>query len=146
MTMTSPTIRQARASDAVEINRIRLSVRENVLSDPSWLTEDVTVDALTRRGRGWVVEDGGKIQGFSIALRDEPSIWAVFIRPEAEGRGFGKRLLNAAVEWLWSIGAREITLSTDPKTRAEQFYRRQGWREIGTNEKGEVCFVFDPSV
>ncbi len=145
MSMMSPKLRQARASDVSEIHGIRLLVRENVLSNPTWLTEEVTVDALTRRGRGWVVEDADEIQGFAIALRDEAAIWALFVRPEAEGRGFGKQLLQAAVDWLWSLGVSEITLSTDPRTRAEAFYRQQGWQEVGVNDKGEICFVLYPS-
>lgn len=136
-------IRIARPEDTPAINALRLRVRENVLSDPSWLTEQGTVDAITDQGRGWVFLDGETLLGFSIALRDAPEIWALFVDPEAEGRGIGKALLARAVDWLWQIGAPSIRLSTDPETRADRFYRQQGWRATGTNDKGEVTFVLD---
>ena len=32
------------------------------------------------------------------------------------------------------------TLSTDPGTRAERFYRADGWTATGVNGKGEIVF------
>lgn len=117
-----------------------MSVRENILADPSRVTEDATVNAITREGRGWVAIEEGRLLGFSIALRSPPTIWALFIDPAHEGRGLGQRLLQEAVDWLWSEGAAVIRLSTDPDTRAERFYDQQGWRAAGTNERGEAVF------
>lgn len=131
-------LRKARLSDVPAINHLRLQVRENMLSDPSLITEEMTGNAITRDGRGWVFEEDGIIQGFSIALDADPSIWALFVHPEQESRGIGHSLLDAAVNWLWSRGAINIWLSTDPGTRAERFYRERGWRKAGGLENGEV--------
>lgn len=133
-------IRKATVSDVKSINHLRLQVRENLLSDPALVTEDMTRDAITRLGRGWVYEENGVILGFSIALEESRSIWALFVLPEHEGSGIGHQLLNAAVNWLWSRGAERITLGTDPGTRAEQFYRDRGWRAAGIRENGEILF------
>lgn len=136
-------IRKAKVSDVKAINHLRLQVRENVLSDPGLVTEDMTRDAITRLGRGWVFEEHGVILGFSIALEESRSVWALFVLPEHEGRGIGHQLLNAAVNWLWSRGVERITLGTDPGTRAEQFYRDRGWRVIGSRENGEILFELE---
>jgi len=32
------------------------------------------------------------------------------------------------------------TLSTDPGTRAERFYRENGWEETGRQDNGEIIF------
>jgi GNAT superfamily N-acetyltransferase len=133
-------IRKATVSDVKSINHLRLQVRENLLSDPALVTEDMTRNAITRLGRGWVYEENGVILGFSIALEESRSIWALFVLPEHEGSGIGHQLLNAAVNWLWSRGAERITLGTDPGTRAEQFYRDRGWRAAGIRENGEILF------
>ena len=61
-------IRKAKVSDVPEIHHVRLQVRENVLSDPSAVTQEETIDAITAAGRGWVFEEDGRILGFSIAL------------------------------------------------------------------------------
>jgi GNAT superfamily N-acetyltransferase len=131
-------IRPAALSDVREMNRLRLQVRENVLTDPDRITEAMTADAITASGRGWVFESDGHILGFSIARDEDPSIWALFVRPDCEGSGIGTALHDAAVDWLWSRGARQAWLSTDPDTRAECFYRDRGWRQTGRLANGEL--------
>ena len=131
-------IRQATERDVQPMNRLRLLVRENVLSDPALVTEAMTAEAISATGRGWVYEQQGKILGFSIALRQDPSIWALFVHPDHEGRGIGRELYEAAVDWLWDEGAEKIWLSTGPATRAERFYRDRGWQVAGTLANGDL--------
>lgn len=76
----------------------------------------------------------------SIALDQDPAIWAMFVLPGHEGRGIGHGLLEVAVNWLWSRGAERIWLSTDSGTRAERFYRDRGWLEAGRLDNGEIRF------
>ena len=133
-------IRQATIGDVNEMNHLRLQVRENVLSDPGRVTAAMTAEALSESGRGWVFVEDGHILGFSIALDKDPTIWALFVHPDQEGRGIGHALLEAAVGWLWSRGAERIWLGTDPGTRAERFYRDRGWREVGKHANGEIRF------
>lgn len=133
-------IREATIDDVTAMNQLRLLVRENVLSDPARITEAMTAEAITETGSGWVFEEGGRIMGFGIALREGPSIWALFVHPDREGRGIGHALHEAAVNWLWSQGAKRIRLGTDPGTRAERFYRDRGWRQAGKRENGELLF------
>ena len=82
-------IRQATERDVRAMNRLRLQVHENMLSDPNFVTEAMTADAISASGRGWVYEQDRKILGFSIALHRDPSIWALFVHPDHEGRGIG---------------------------------------------------------
>jgi GNAT superfamily N-acetyltransferase len=137
--MTS--IRVAGPDDVAPINELRLAVRENILSDPSWLTAERKLQAITIAGRGWVFESDGDIVGFSIARLQDHAIEALFVRRGHEKRGIGRALLARAVDWLFEQGAASIWLSTDPGTRAEAFYRKQGWRFDGPADKGEVRFV-----
>jgi GNAT superfamily N-acetyltransferase len=136
-------IRKAKVSDVDSINHLRLQVRENVLSDPSLVTAAMTREAITQLGRGWVFEENGTILGFSIALEESQSIWALFVLPGQESRGIGQQLLEAAVRWLWSRGVDQIWLGTEPGTRAERFYRENGWRAAGVRGNGEIRFELD---
>jgi GNAT superfamily N-acetyltransferase len=138
-------LRAAKTEDVPAMNHLRLQVRENILSDPGLVTESMVIEAITVTGRGWVFEDHDEILGFSIALVRDPSLWALFVLPECEGRGIGNALHEAAVTWLWSQGARSIWLSTDPGTRAEFFYRARGWRETGRLANGEVRLALLPN-
>lgn len=133
-------IRKAKSSDVPAINHLRLQVRENVLSNPALVTETMTREAITRQGRGWVFEEDGKVLGFSIAMEENRSIWALFVLPEMEGRGIGHQLLEAAVNWLWARGVDRIWLGTEPGTRAERFYRDRGWQACGVRDNGEIRF------
>jgi len=60
-------IRTARERDIAQINALRLAVQENRLSDPAWLTEQLTLAAISKTGKGWVFEENARIVGFSIA-------------------------------------------------------------------------------
>lgn len=109
------------------MSKIRLAVRENVLSDPSRITEQMYLDYLEKQGRGWVAEVDGRVIAFSYADREHASIWALFVQPEFEGNGLAKRLLNLAVDWLFELGWESVELDTTPGTRADRFYVMQGW-------------------
>lgn len=128
-------LRQARADDIPAMSAIRLAVKENVLSDPSRVTEQMYRDYLDLLGRGWVVEVDGKVVGFSYADKTDASIWALFVAQDYEGRGIAKRLLNAAVEWLFALGHESVHLSTSKDTRADKFYTSQGWTRSVLNER-----------
>lgn len=109
------------------MSRIRLSVTENVLSDPARVTARMYEDFLEKSGRGWVAEAGGEVIAFCYANKLDSSIWALFVRPGHEGQGLGKSLLDQAVTWLFESGHDRIHLSTTAGTRADRFYAEQGW-------------------
>jgi GNAT superfamily N-acetyltransferase len=64
----------------------------------------------------------------------------LFVKPTHEGRGIGKRLLRLATDWLFEMDATMIALSTDAHTRADRFYRAQGWQRGELKPDGEVCY------
>ena len=116
---------------------VRLAVRENVLSDPNRITESDYLAALDGLGRTWVIEVNGDIAAFATGYKNG-SIWALFVHPDYEGRGYGKTLHSAVVAWLWSLGHKRIWLTTTAGTRAERFYISQGWQPYGTVPGGDI--------
>lgn len=122
-----PVFRQATRDDIPAMSRIRLSVLENVLSDPARVTRQMYEDFLDKSGRGWVAEDRGEILAFCYADKENASIWALFVSPGQEGRGLGAALLGLAVDWLFGLGHEQVSLSTGAGTRADRFYAAQGW-------------------
>jgi GNAT superfamily N-acetyltransferase len=133
-------IRQALIDDIKQIQVVRNSVTENMLSNPNLVTDDDCRSFLTERGRGWVCEIDDEIVGFSIVDLQDHNIWALFLKPEFEKRGIGKQLHDVMLHWYFKQTAHTVWLGTSPRTRAELFYRKAGWTEIGTHGNGEIKF------
>ena len=132
-------IRDAVPADWPELHRVRMAVRENRLSDPASVQPDYLRKLDT--GRGWVCEVEGRVAGFCIADREGESIWALFVHPSFERRGIGRRLHDAAVEWLFGCGVPSIALTTEGGTRAERFYVSAGWQRSGVAPNGDLEYV-----
>lgn len=123
----SAVLRQAQRADIPGMHRVRLAVRENRLTS-SAIREEHYVPQIETTGRGWVVVEGDEVVAFAVGNRDEQNIWALFVDPPHERMGYGRRLHDVMVEWLFAQGVARIWLSTDPGTRAQRFYEAAGWR------------------
>ncbi|WP_296575496.1 GNAT family N-acetyltransferase [Phreatobacter sp.] len=131
-------IRVATRADLPRISEIRLAVRENVLSRPDKIVD--AVQYLIDRDAFWVFEDDGHIHGFSSADPRDGSIFALFMDPASEGRGIARALLDAACRHLARTGHARASLTTGTGTRAERFYRQQGWEPTGRTDDGQIIF------
>lgn len=136
-------IREAVIDDVPALQVIRHAVKENVLSDPSLVTNEDCIAYLTVRGKGWVSLSGNVITGFAIADLEDHNIWALFVHPDHEQKGIGKLLHDTMMNWYFSQTGITAWLSTDARTRAEQFYRKAGWKETGKYGKTEIKFEMD---
>lgn len=134
------TIREARIEDIPQIQIVRNSVKENMLSDPNLVTDKDCEEFLFERGKGWVGEVDHQIVGFSIVDLKKNNIWALFLHPDFENRGIGRKLHDIMLDWYFEQTKDNIWLGTSPNTRAETFYRKSGWNKIGTHGKGEIKF------
>jgi GNAT superfamily N-acetyltransferase len=133
-------IRQADIKDIQQIQVVRNLVKENRLSDPALVPDKDVEEYLTTRGRGWVCEIEGQVVGFAIADLVDNNIWALFIHPDFEKAGIGKKLHDEMLDWYFSQTDKTVWLGTAPKTRAEMFYRKAGWKEVGVHGIGEFKF------
>lgn len=132
--------REAVVTDIPQIQIVRNAVKENILSNPALVTDADVEDYIVRRGKGWVCEMNDEIVGFAIADLVDKNIWALFVHPDAEGKRIGKQLHDQMVNWYFSQTDETVWLSTTPGTRAETFYKMQGWTEVGVYGKGETKF------
>ncbi|MFL5811271.1 MAG: GNAT family N-acetyltransferase [Flavisolibacter sp.] len=137
--------REATVADIQQIQVVRNSVKENMLSDPNLVTDEECKEFITVRGKGWVCEADNMIVGFSIADLRENNIWALFVRPEYEGKGIGKILHKLMLDWYFSQSKESVWLGTDPDSRAALFYRKAGWKETGMHGKKEIRFEMNKS-
>ena len=144
-------IRAATVDDIPHLFRVRTAVTENAMDREALaragITTESTIDLLQMSGKAWVGICDEQIVAFSIANAETQSVWALFVLPEYEGRGFGRALIEVAVDWLWSKGASKIWLSTDqnPTTRVNGFYQHPGWKPEMILENGELRYVLHRS-
>jgi RimJ/RimL family protein N-acetyltransferase/N-acetylglutamate synthase-like GNAT family acetyltransferase len=137
-------LRLGTAADVPRLQAIRAAVRENRLSTPERVRPE-DYYATVARGACWVWEDADGVQGFASGVPHdeapgEATLWALFVHPDAEGRGAGSALLACATDAFWRAGHRQLTLTTGPGTRAEQLYRAAGWTDVGRTAGGEIVF------
>ncbi len=135
--------REAEINDIVQIQVVRNAVKENRLSDPALVPDKDVEDYITKRGKGWVCEIAGTIAGFAIADLVDKNIWALFVHPDFEAKGIGKKLHRVMMNWYFTQTNETIWLGTAPNSRAEKFYRMQGWTEVGIHGKNEIKFEMD---
>ncbi len=133
-------IRTAELKDIRQIQVVRNLVKENQLSDPNLVPDKDVEDYMFRRGKGWVCEVGNQVVGFAIADLADNNIWALFVHPEFEKMGIGKKLHDEMMNWYFTQTSKSVWLGTAPNTRAENFYRKAGWKETGVHGKGEIKF------
>ena len=129
-------IRQGLASDIAAIQRVRRVVRENRLVSTVITDEDV-LESIERTGRGWVVEADGEVVAFAIGNATNGNIWALFVDPDHQQRGYGRMLHDTMIDWLKSRGVERLWLTTEPGTRAQKFYEAAGWQFRGVTSRGE---------
>ena len=132
--------REAQTADIPQMQIVRHSVKENTLSDPALVQDKDVEDYMTRRGKGWVCEINKTIAGFAIVSVTDHNVWALFVKPGFEKKGIGRRLHDEMMDWYFSQTVETIWLGTAPFSRAEAFYRKAGWREVGKHGKGEIKF------
>jgi GNAT superfamily N-acetyltransferase len=119
-----------------ELWDVRYSVAEHTLT-PGRISDEELRRAIEEDGRGWVAEDQSRVLGFAIGLLTG-NVWALFVRPEEEGRGIGSALHAEMLKWFSRQPLERLWLSTGINTRARGFYEARGWKYAGPYGSDEV--------
>ena len=83
----------------------------------------------------WVVKDRNKIVGFCVAGKEKDCerIYAIYVLPYLQGRGWGKQLMEKALSWLKDD--RDIYVNVvSYNTKAINFYEKFGFFKTGRDE------------
>ncbi|MCB5174735.1 GNAT family N-acetyltransferase [Microvirga lenta] len=144
----SLSIRPATLGDIPALFAIRTAVRENHMTLAALAAAGVTPDSVAELLRSedaatWIGLWDGEPAAFAMARSDQGDVFALFVRPEMEGRGFGGRLLALAESWLASRGAESAWLLTggEPGLKAARFYAARGWLVEGREPDGQLRFT-----
>lgn len=132
--------REATVNDIDNYMVVRMAVKENVLNNPALVPREDNVAYLTKHGKGWVCEIENRIVGFSVVGLTQRNVWALFVLPEFEGKGIGKKLHDIMIDWYFSETNDTIWLGTEQNTKAENFYKNRGWTVVGMHGADETKF------
>ena len=123
-------IRRAEASEARALTDLCRASKRHWGYPAAWMeewAEDLCITAAQIvRDPVFVAESGGQRIGF-FGLRRADERWQLehlWLAPEQIGRGWGRRLFDAAVAEARARGARQLHIKADPN--AEPFYRKMG--------------------
>jgi len=115
----------------LEVN-IRDYPREDLVDFAAYYSPE-TVRALAEQGRTYVVTEGETILacGSIVPLEEEGEreIRAVFVLPEAEGKGIGRTLMAVLECDPLFLSARRVIVSAS--LTAHPFYEKLGYRYVG---------------
>ena len=144
-------IRVARAGDADEIARVHWDSWETTYRGvlPDEVLDERTVevrrafweqllsDEATVSGVLVSCSEEGAIEGFVACGRErsgtlgaEGEVYAIYVRREWQGRGYGRGLMAAAAGWLRETGCSSLGLWVLAANPAVKFYERIGGRVI----------------
>ena len=93
--------REAEIRDIKQMQFVRHAVKENRLSDPALVPDKDVEEYITNRGKGWVCEVDKQIVGFANVDLIENNVWALFVHPDFEARGIGKKLHQIMMDWYF---------------------------------------------
>ena len=90
-------------------------------------------------GGFWVLEDDGGIRGFYGLVKVSPDtleLEAMFVEPDAIGRGCGRALMAHALDEFRASGLARLIIQADPN--ATEFYEAAGATLIGERPSDSV--------
>lgn len=119
----------ARRLDGPEVDEARALVGDGFRIPPELALVALPADAATRPGQSvWGAFEGGELVSSLAAVRvqDHVAIWSMVTAATARRRGYGARVLSAALTDAARSGARLSLVQASPA--AEPFYTEFGYR------------------
>lgn len=110
------------------INEIRL----NPLAHYFVLQEQETLEILGHIGL-WIDEENAQILNF-------------YVKPPQQGKGYGKRIIESTIEYLYLHGVKNATLEVRPSNKtAFALYTKYGFKVVATRDNyydnGEEAYL-----
>jgi N-acetylglutamate synthase-like GNAT family acetyltransferase len=136
MTMDRVSMRRAKASDLAAIRKLIADAYTKYIERIGRLPAPMTADyaAALEHSRVWVLLDGDSVVGTLVTEDhgDHLLLETVAVASNAQGKGYGRLLLDRAERDAVELGRGEVRLYTnEAMTENLTFYPRHGYHETG---------------
>ena len=99
-----------------------------------WSVSEIEAMLRDRAVTGHAIGAGSRLDGFALSRRaaDEAEILTIAVSPKRQGKGLGRKLLEAHLGGLAAAGVRAVFLEVEEgNTPAIALYRRLGFGQVG---------------
>jgi ribosomal protein S18 acetylase RimI-like enzyme len=103
--------------------------------------ETVASELAASDHRTWVIEGNGQLVAYAhvgpcklphpLAGPDDGELYQLYLRPDVQGAGLGKRLLDHALAYLATIGTADWLGVWSGNIKAQRFYAASGFAKVG---------------
>ena len=141
------TVRPAEPGDVEALRTIAAKAYQHYVSRIGHAPAPMTADypQAVRCRQAWVAVEGGEVIGFAILIAQPGHLLLdnIAVRPDAQGRGIGTRLLDLAEDHARSLHLGEVRLYTnEAMTENLTYYPRHGYVETHRAEQDGFCRVY----
>ena len=132
--MAEPVLRRMTLSDVPAVHRIE----EAIFSMP-WSEKDFVYEMTENKvARYLVIEEAGEIIAFAGAhiILDQAHVTNIAVRQDCRGRGLGRMITRALMQYASNLGAEYLTLEVrQSNATAQNLYKSLGFVKVNVRKR-----------
>ena len=132
--MAGPILRRMTISDVPAVHRLE----ETIFSMP-WSAKDFVYEMTENKvARYLVIEEAGEIIAFAGAhiILDQAHVTNIAVRQDCRGRGLGRMITRALMQYASNLGAEYLTLEVRQSNAAAQnLYKSLGFVKVSVRKR-----------
>ena len=133
-------IRSAQESDLPGIIEICNSAIENHFTANPGTSDETCKSYLTPKFKTWLAFGDGEIVGIGVVDMENQNIPELIVKPGQEEYECENKLQEILLDWFYSSRNEDLSLETDGRRQAEEFFLSRGWVRTGISEHGQTRF------
>ena len=132
--MAEPVLRRMTISDVAAVHRLE----EAIFSMP-WSEKDFVYEMTENKvARYLVIEETGDIKAFAGAhiILDQAHVTNIAVRQDCRGRGLGRMITRALMQYASNLGAEYLTLEVrQSNATAQNLYKSLGFVKVNVRKR-----------
>ena len=132
--MAEPVLRRMTLSDVPAVHRLE----EAIFSMP-WSEKDFVYEMTENKvARYLVIEEAGEIIAFAGAhiILDQAHVTNIAVRQDCRGRGLGRMITRALMQYASNLGAEYLTLEVrQSNVKAQNLYKSLGFVKVNVRKR-----------